>query len=83
VDTAWRERRLTFESRPLGEVVAEFNLYNEHPIEIRDAGLNSTQVSGSFNANDPQSFALFLEEAKLAKPKIESNKILLMPLAAR
>jgi len=81
VDTAWRERHLTFESRPLGEVVAEFNLYNEHPIEIRDAGLNSTQVSGSFNANDPQSFALFLEAAKLAKPKIESDKILLMPMA--
>jgi hypothetical protein len=79
----WRERRLTFESRPLGEVVAEFNLYNEHPIEISDSGLESTQVSGSFNANDPQSFALFLEESRLAKPRMESDKILLMPLAAR
>jgi transmembrane sensor len=83
VDTAWRERRLTFESRPLGEIVAEFNLYNQAPIEIRDAALNATQVSGSFNANDPQSFALFLEEAKLAKAKVESNRILLLPLAAR
>lgn len=77
VDTAWRERRLTFESRPLGQVVAEFNLYNAVPIELEDAALNDIQVSGSFNANDPQSFALFLEEAGLAKPKVWTNKILL------
>ncbi len=83
VDTAWRERHLTFESRPLGEVVAEFNLYNEFPIEIQDAALNAINVSGSFNANDPQSFALFLEEAKLARSQVESHRIVLVPLPTR
>jgi transmembrane sensor len=82
-DTAWRERRLTFESRPLAGVVAEFNLYNKVPFEIQDPRLNAAQVSGSFNANDPQSFASFLQEARLAKPTVEPDKIVLVPWTAR
>jgi transmembrane sensor len=78
IDTAWRERRLIFESRPLGEVVAEFNLYNQTPLEIADAALDEIQVSGSFDANDPRSFALFLEEAQLASSKINDHKIILL-----
>jgi transmembrane sensor len=74
---------LTFESRPLGDVVAEFNLYNQVSLEIRDSALNAVQVSGSFNANDPQSFASFLQEARLAKPTTESDKIVLVQLTAR
>jgi transmembrane sensor len=83
VEMAWRERRLTFESRPLGDVVAEFNLYNEVSLEIRDPALNAVQVSGSFNADDPQSFASFLQEARLAKSKIQSERIVLAPLTER
>jgi len=79
VATAWRERRLTFESRPLAEVVAQFNLYNRVPFEIRDSALNTVQVSGSFNANDPQSFAAFLQEARLAEPTVQPDRIILLP----
>ena len=78
VDTAWRERRLTFESQPLAEVVAEFNLYNKVPLEIRDPTLNAVQVSGSFNANDPQSFAAFLQAARLARRTVQPDKIVLI-----
>jgi transmembrane sensor len=83
VDIAWRERRLTFDSRPLGEVVAEFNLYNATPFEIRDESLATVQVSGSFNANDPQSFAQFLDEAGIAKFTEHSDRILLRAFASR
>lgn len=78
--TAWRERRLIFESRPLREAVAEFNLYNTSPIEIRDPALNGIQISGSFYANDPQSFLMFLEEAHLARTTTQGNETVLLPL---
>jgi len=81
VATAWRERRLTFESRPLAEVIAEFNLYNSTPLEIRDAELETVQVSGSFNANDPQSFVLFLDEAGIARSTTQPDRILLRAAA--
>lgn len=75
---AWRDRRLVFESRPLSEVVAEFNLYNELPLAIRDSGLNGIAVSGSFRANDPQSFCQFLEEAKIARTQAQNGAIVLI-----
>lgn len=76
-NTAWRERRLVFESRPLHEAVAEFNLYNAKPLAIQDAALNDLQVSGSFYANDPQSFVLFLEAAGIARAQAQDGAILL------
>jgi transmembrane sensor len=83
VDTSWRERRLVFQSRPLSEVVAEFNLYNETALVISDPRLNEVRVSGSFYTNDPRSFALFLQEAKLAKQKDESTRIVLLAPVAQ
>jgi transmembrane sensor len=83
VDTAWRERRLIFESRPLAEAVAEFNLYNATPIEIVDGALKKVQVSGAFYADDPNSFVLFLDEAGIAKSKMESGRTVLLPTRSR
>jgi transmembrane sensor len=80
LDTAWRERRLVFESRPLDEVVAEFNLYNSVPIEIEAESLDKVLVSGSFYANDPRSFALFLQEARLAQTRVAPDRIRLWPV---
>jgi len=78
VDTSWRERRLVFQARPLSEVVAEFNLYNATALVISDPRLAQVRVSGSFYTNDPRSFALFLQEAKLAKQQDESGRIVLL-----
>lgn len=77
LDTAWRERRLVFDSRPLAEVAAEFNLYNEARIEIEHPSVRSIEISGSFYANDPRSFVAFLEEAQLARYTLERDKIIL------
>jgi transmembrane sensor len=58
--TAWTQRKLIFENRPLGEVAAEFNRYNRRSIDIQSAQLRSQEVTGVFQANDPDSFMLFL-----------------------
>jgi transmembrane sensor len=80
LNTAWRERRLVFESRPLNAVVAEFNLYNPVPLTIRDPVLNEVRISGVFYANDPLSFALFLEAAGLARSQQQERVIELLPV---
>jgi transmembrane sensor len=58
--TAWTQRKLIFENRPLGEVAAEFNRYNRQSIDIQSPQLRSQEVTGVFQANDPDSFMLFL-----------------------
>ena len=71
--TAWRERRLFFDGRPLSAVIDEFNLYNDPPIVIADPDLGQLPVTGSFNANDRASFVLFLEKTGIATAQTESD----------
>jgi transmembrane sensor len=71
--TAWRDRRLVFEGWPLSKVVAEFNLYNDQPIVIGNKALAARSISGAFDADDWNSFALFLQEAGIAKAEIRAD----------
>lgn len=64
--TSWRERRLVFDARPLSDVVYEFNLFNDQQILIADPGIAGRAISGSFEADDRESFALFLSEVGIA-----------------
>jgi ferric-dicitrate binding protein FerR (iron transport regulator) len=78
--TAWTQRRLVFEGRPLGEVAEEFNRYNRETIRIDDPGLQHQEVSGVFQANDPESFMAFLSEipgVKIHKTKDGSSVVTL------
>ncbi|MDB6083222.1 MAG: FecR family transrane sensor protein [Gammaproteobacteria bacterium] len=59
--TAWLERKIVFDQRPLGAVADEFNRYNDIPFTIDDPTLRSVTISGAFNAADTDSFAAFLE----------------------
>jgi transmembrane sensor len=59
--TAWLNRQIIFERRPLGEVAAEFSRYTNTRIEIVDPVARSLQISGIFNAYDSDSFISFLE----------------------
>jgi transmembrane sensor len=59
--TAWLQRRIVFERRPLGEVADEFNRYNTVPFTIDDPGLRRLPISGAFDAADTDSFASFLQ----------------------
>jgi transmembrane sensor len=58
--SAWLEGKIAFERRPLGEVAAEFNRYNSMQFSIDDAELRAMPISGSFDAQDVDSFADFL-----------------------
>lgn len=69
--TAWTQRRLVFEHRTVGEVADEFNRYNRRKIQIRDPELRSQEVTGVFQANDPDSFIQFME--KIAGVRIERD----------
>jgi transmembrane sensor len=69
--TAWTQRRLVFEHRPLGEVAEEFNRYNRHEIRIESRELRNQEVTGVFQANDPDSFLDFV--AKIPGVKIEQQ----------
>lgn len=71
--TAWRERRLFFDGRPLSTVIDEFNLYNDPPIVIANPELRQLPVTGSFNANDRASFVLFLEKTGIATAQTEPD----------
>ncbi len=59
---AWQERRLEFEARPLGEVVAEFNRYNRTKLIIADPRLGAQKFSGSFRAEGYEPFVRLLEQ---------------------
>lgn len=75
---SWRERRLEFSSKPLSAVVDEFNLYNDARIVLRDSFLADRLVSGSFSADDRESFVLFLAEAEIASYEKQADGTLLL-----
>jgi transmembrane sensor len=58
--TAWTQRRLIFDNRPIGEVAEEFNRYNRLQVVIGDPELRRQEITGVFDANDPESFLTFL-----------------------
>ena len=76
--TSWRERRLVFEGRALSDVVSEFNLYSDRRIEIEDPDLASVLISGAFDADDPESFALFLSSAGIAAVEQNARGLILL-----
>jgi transmembrane sensor len=57
---SWLQRKVVFDQQPLGAVADEFNRYNSISITIDDAALRQLPVSGSFDARDIDSFAIFL-----------------------
>jgi transmembrane sensor len=59
--TAWLERKIIFDRRPLAAVAEEFNRYNDIPFTIDDPALGRVTISGVFNAADTESFAAFLD----------------------
>lgn len=58
--TAWTQRKLMFENRPIQEVAEEFNRYNREHILIGSPALKAQRVTGVFQANDPASFLAFV-----------------------
>jgi transmembrane sensor len=58
--TAWTQRQLVFQRRPLGEIAEELNRYNVTRIEIRSPVLAEQRVTGTFRSDDVASFVAVL-----------------------
>ena len=71
--TAWKERRLVFEALSLGEVIDEFNRYNDPPLRIVDPRISEISINGVFRANDRASFVAFLEQMQLAQSDTQAD----------
>jgi transmembrane sensor len=58
--TDWVRGRIIFQRERLAEVAARFNDYGSIPIEIDSPALGNLVISGSFKADDTESFVAFL-----------------------
>lgn len=67
--TAWRERRLVFRNDTIAEVAEQFNRYNRLQIDV-SGRIASRQLTGVFDADDPESMLNFLAE----EPSIVINR---------
>lgn len=53
--SAWRQRRLVFRDRPLGEIVEEFQRYNATPrLLVESEELRERRFNGVFDADSPE-----------------------------
>jgi len=68
--TAWTERKLIFQNRPLADVAEEFNRYNHRPLIVDDAELATRPITGVFNAHDAELLGTFLDN----QPGIEVHR---------
>jgi len=74
---AWRTRRLVFQSHSLEEVATEFNRYNRLQIQIEGDELTAKRLTGTFNADDPETLIRFLDTGQDLKISRVSNKIII------
>jgi transmembrane sensor len=58
---AWQDRRLQFNSTPLSEIANEFNRFNAQQLQVEDSPLARQGFSGSFRADDPETFVKLIE----------------------
>ena len=74
-NTAWLRRQIVFEQEPLASVVAEFNRYRETPIEIETPALRGLVISGTFSADDTESFVAFLRTLEGVRVEVTPSHI--------
>jgi transmembrane sensor len=74
---AWRQRRLSFREDTLADVAAEFNRYNVLQIRVVGNDLMRRQLTGSFNADNPQNLIRFLEKDESLQIE-QSNEVVVI-----
>lgn len=73
--TAWTERRLVFEDKPLADVIAEFNRYSRQPFVVDDPQLGNIRITASFESGSVQTFANSLAAAGALEVTHQPNGI--------
>jgi transmembrane sensor len=77
---AWTRHRLVFHHKSIAEAVHEFNRYNSTQIVMRDPAQTRGTVDGNFHADEPESFARFLEDQGVASiVRQDATTLLLVP----
>jgi transmembrane sensor len=74
---AWRSRRLVFQSDKLGDIADEFNRYNTVQIRVEGDALRNKRLTGTFNADDPQSLIRFLVMADDVQIDTSEKRVLI------
>jgi transmembrane sensor len=83
-EVAWVTDQLNFDNEPVAEVATRFNRYNRTQIKVNDQTLAARRVSGSFRANDPESFVAFIRSvAGATVAHKDTDVIVLGPPPAR
>jgi len=78
--TAWRQRQLVFEGTVLEEAVEEFNRYRRsRPLRLDGIAPGSHHYSGTFNADDPESFAALLSRERDLQVEWRDDEIVIRP----
>jgi len=80
---AWRQRRLVFEDESLAVVASEFNRYNTRQLKILDAALAAQRISGTFDANQPNSLVEFLTQHGEVRAETSPAAIVLSSASVR
>jgi len=73
--TAWLHRQISFDGKPLGRVVAEFNRYAPKPIEIASPALQDLEISGVFSVDDSETFIAFLRSLEGVQVEVSDTRI--------
>jgi len=73
--TAWLRRQIIFEEEPLETVVAEFNRYSTTTIEIETPSLRTLAISGTFSADDTESFVHFLKNLDGVRVEVTPTRV--------
>ncbi len=58
---AWQHRKLYFQSRPLNQILAEFNRLNDTQLMLEDPALAHIQISGTMHSGNIDGFVRLLE----------------------
>lgn len=75
--TAWTTRRLVFDEANLSTIAAEFNRYNRERLLVSPDLADDELFSGTFAADDPDSFVAFLELTSDIQGRRQGQDILL------
>jgi len=79
---AWREGWLIFRDRPLAEVAAEFQRYNDTTIVIADGETANLTVSGTFRTHNLAGFLRLLEQGFGVEVAHENRRVVLATIPA-
>lgn len=76
-EVSWATGELEFDNETVASVVQSFNRFNARHIVVTDSAIAGRRVSGSFRANDPDSFVAFLVNTSNVRVSVRGGQLLI------